>query len=117
MNWVGGRFALGEKSRRGPQSDFMRDDADATFLGHIARGRFGVELAVEHDHSPWLSPIEEVRKLTGDVPGRENVFAQQVARRFVIRQMVDAQDPAQAGQTQRSERNPTPFEAHQFWER
>ena len=106
---VGGRFALGEEGRRGLQPDFMRDHTDTALLGHVTRGRFGIELAVEHDHSPRLSPIEEVRKLSRDVPGRKDVFPQQIARVLVIVQMMDAQDPAQAGQTQRPERNPIPI--------
>ncbi len=92
----------------------MRDNAHAASLGDKARHRFRVELSIEDHHPPRLGPVEKVRKLPGDIPGGQNVLAQKITGRLVIVQVVNAQDPAQAWQTQWTQRDLLPFEIHQI---
>src|SRR5690349_3913617 len=92
----------------------MRDHSDAAFLCHIACGGFRKELSVKDDHRAWICLIEKFREFVRHIPGREDVFAQQIARVLIIVQVMNTQDPPQAGQAEFTKRGSIPNKMHQL---
>ena len=113
---VDGRFAVGEKGGGGLQSHLVGDDADAALARQVRGGRFGEELSVEEHHHARLRLIEEGGEFLRHIPRGQDVLTQEIARRLVVGQVVDAENPAQAGETERAEGDGFVFKIHQLGE-
>ena len=104
-NRVGCSFPIREEGTGGLKADLVRDNTEPAALSDIARRGFREELTVENHHKARIRLSQESREVLGHVPSREDVLAQEEARRLIIFKVVAPQYPAQARKTKGAERN------------